>query len=96
MSDETQKQDAPAADAVQPDPEAKPAGGDGEVGAGTDAPAADAPAEPPAQAGDPEPEVSKPEAKPVLQSIEAGKAELDANPGRTSVQTDAGVLVREP
>lgn len=53
------------------------------------------PKTPPAQPGDPVVEVAKPEAKPVLQSLEAGKAELDANPARGSVLTEAGHLVRE-
>lgn len=52
------------------------------------------PKTPPAQTGDPVVEVAKPEAKPVLQSLEEGKAELDANPGRASVLTDQGHLTR--
>lgn len=52
------------------------------------------PKTPPAQTGDPVVEVAKPEAKPVLQSLEQGKADLDANPGRASVLTDQGHLTR--
>lgn len=47
------------------------------------------------QAGDPD--LSKPTATPVdkHQSLEAGKTELAENPGRRSVLTDKGHLVRE-
>lgn len=84
----------------EPNKEA-PAAADAPPDKGADAPApaaADAPAvpEPAAQAGDPEPEVARPVAQPVFQSIEEGRGELDANPGRTSVLTNVGVLVREP
>lgn len=52
------------------------------------------PGAPPAQAGDPG-ETHVAEAKPVLlPTVEAGQAELDANPARSSVLTDAGHLVR--
>lgn len=50
---------------------------------------------PPAQEGDPKVEVAKAEAKPVLKSLDEGKADLDAHPERTSVLTEAGHLVRE-
>lgn len=50
---------------------------------------------PPAQAGDKPDEVAKPVAQPVLQSVDAGKAELAENPARGSTLTEAGHLVRE-
>lgn len=52
------------------------------------------PKTPPSQPGDPVPEVAKPVAQPKLQSLDEGKAELDANPGRHSVLTDQGHLTR--
>lgn len=52
--------------------------------------------EPPAQAGDEQVETRVAKAEPVIaKTLEQGKAELDANPARTSVQTAEGVLVRE-
>lgn len=55
-----------------------------------------APKAPPAQAGD-DPEVARPKATPAqkLPSEEQAKAELDANPGRTSALSDKGHVVRE-
>lgn len=50
---------------------------------------------PPAQEGDKPAEVAKAEAKPVLPPLDAGKAELDANPARNSTLTKDGHLVRE-
>ena len=54
-----------------------------------------APKVPGRQLGDPKPEIGKPEAKPVLQDFDAGRAELAAYPARTSVLTKKGHLVRE-
>ena len=54
-----------------------------------------APKVPGRQAGDPRVETHTPVAKPVLQSLAAGQAELDANPGRTKALTKDGHLVRE-
>lgn len=53
------------------------------------------PKSPPAQEGDKPDEMAKPVAQPKLQSLEEGKAELDANPARGSTLTSAGHLVRE-
>jgi hypothetical protein len=54
--------------------------------------------EPPAQAGDPkdgETKVAEAQPRPKLPTMEEARAELDANPARTSVLTQSGVLVRE-
>lgn len=69
-----------------------------EQGATTDVqtePDGAAPRVPDAQPGDVPDEVSKPVAQPVLQSLDAGKAELAEFPGRASALTTDGHLVRE-
>lgn len=66
-----------------------------EVAAAASAPAAEQAKQPPAQEGDPKEEVKVAKAEPVLlPTVDQAKADLDANPARTSVLSKDGHVVR--